>query len=544
MGRAFVRVTMPEQLETTATTSRKPGNGLCVAVVAMVAGLTLLRFLLCGVIELIPEEAYYWTYAKHPALGYFDHPPMVAWFVTLGTVLFGDTAMGVRIMTFVLWVATAGLLFLTGRMWFGKRVALLATLMFTLVPVCVGTGLLVTPDAPLLFFWVATLYLISKALHTRRGWYWLVAGVTFGGALLSKYYALLLAPSLLWFLLLSPNHRHWLRRAEPWLAVPIALAVFSPVIVWNSHHEWASFLFQSSRTAGTPKNTVRDVLLFWLFQLGVLTPPLFALFASAAARGVRRGWWQRDDNWNFVASFSLPLFFLFAAASFKTQIHVNWTAPAFLSLSLGASAMALDGLESDQPARAKRWRWGAWVTVALCGLAIVLLHITLAWGVPNPVARFPGIDRWPTVANMPKTFAYAHAGGWRAVSEQVAVVRAKVRDETKQEPFLLGMDKYNIAAELGFHLRAPNDCVNMFATGGQGLGYRYWTDLAKFEGRPAIAVVPKPSADLLSQLRLHFERVGEPQLLRVPRYQGLNRQVYLLICTGYHAAESPAPNPR
>ena len=58
--------------------------------------------------------------------------------------------------------------------------------MFTLVPVYVGTGLLVTPDAPLLFFWVATLYLISKALHTRRGWYWLVAGVTFGGALLSS----------------------------------------------------------------------------------------------------------------------------------------------------------------------------------------------------------------------------------------------------------------------------------------------------------------------------------------------------------------------
>jgi dolichol-phosphate mannosyltransferase len=518
-----VRVIMPEQVETTAAaTSRRPGNGLCVAVIAMVAGLTLLRLLLCGVTELIPEEAYYWTYAKHPALGYFDHPPIVAWFVTLGTALLGDTAMGVRIMTILLWTATAGLLFLTGRMWFGKRVALLATLMFALLPVYVGMGLLVTPDAPLLFFWMATLYLISKALHTGRGWYWLLAGVTFGGALLSKYYALLLAPSLLWFLLLSPKHRHWLRRAEPWLALPIALAVFSPVIIWNSHHEWASFLFQSTRTAGAAKHVWRDVLLFWLVQLGVLTPPLFALFAVAAVRGVRRGWWERDDNWNFVASFSLPLFFLFAAASFKTQIHVNWTAPAFLSLSLGASVMALDGLESGQPVRAKRWRWGAWVTVALCGLCIVFGHTSLAWGIP-------------------RSFAYTHAGGWRAVSEQVDIARARVRDETKQEPFLLGMDKYNIAAELGFYLGAPDNCVNMFATGGQGLGYRYWTDLAQFEGRPAIAVVPKPSADLISQLRLHFERVGEPEPLQVPRYQGLTRQVYLLNCTGYHATESRAP---
>jgi len=519
---------MPEELETSsaaAETSRKPGNGLCVAVIAMVAGLTLLRLLLCGVIELIPEEAYYWTYAKHPALGYFDHPPMVAWFVTLGTLLFGDTAMGVRIMTFVLWVATAGLLFLTGRMWFGKRVALVATLMYTLLPVYIGTGLLVTPDAPLLFFWVATLYLISKALYTGRGGYWLLAGVTFGGALLSKYYALLLAPSLLWFLLLSPKHRHWLRRVEPWLALPIALAVFSPVIIWNSHHEWASFLFQSSRTAGAAKHAWRTVLLFWGFQLGVLTPPLFALFARAASRGVRRGWLQRDDNWNFAASFSLPLFFLFAAASFKTQIHINWTAPAFLSLSLGASALALEGLESDEPARAKRWRWGAWVTVALCAVAIVFGTTSLAWGIP-------------------KSLAYVHAGGWRAVAEQVDVVRVKVRSETKQEPFLLGMDKYNIAAELGFYLRAPEDCVDMYAIGGQGLGYRYWTDLTKFEGRPAIAVVPKPSPDAVSQLHRYFDRVGEPQLVRVPRYRGLDRQVYVLICTGYHAAESTAPKPQ
>jgi dolichol-phosphate mannosyltransferase len=489
-----------------------------------VAVLTLLRFLLCDVIELIPEEAYYWTYAKHPALGYFDHPPMVAWCITLGTAMLGDTAMGVRVMTFVLWVATAGLLFLTGRMWFGKRAALLATLMFTLAPVYIGTGLIVTPDAPLLFFWVATLYLMSKALDTKRGWYWLLAGVTFGGALLSKYYALLLAPSLLWFLLLSPNHRHWLRRVEPWLTIPIALAVFSPVIIWNSHHDWASFLYQSTRTAGTPKNTLRDVLLFWLVQLGVLTPLLFALFAGAAARGVRRGWWGREDNWNFAASFSLPLFFLFAAASFKTQIHVNWTAPAFLALSLGASAMALDGLDSGQPSRAKRWRWGAWGTAVLCGLAVVFGHTSFAWG-------------------FPKFLAYAHAGGWQAVSEHVDATRIQVREETKQEPFLLGMDKYNIAAELGFYLRTPNDCVNLFATGGQGLGFRYWTNLEEFEGRPAVAVLPNLNLELVSQLRQHFEHVGEPQLVRVPRYRGLTRQVYLVVCNGYHASESASPNP-
>jgi len=100
----------------------------------------VLRLSLCGIIELLPEETYYWTYAQHPAFGYFDHPPMVAWIITAGTTLFGDTALGVRIVTFVLWGVTAVLLFLTGRMWFGRRTALVATLFFTLLRFMSGWG--------------------------------------------------------------------------------------------------------------------------------------------------------------------------------------------------------------------------------------------------------------------------------------------------------------------------------------------------------------------------------------------------------------------
>ena len=517
MSHAAVTLTMRVPTENTSSTPCPSDKGLWLAVVCMVTVMTVLRFSLCGIVELLPEETYYWTYAQHPAFGYFDHPPMVAWIITAGTTLFGDTALGVRIVTFVLWMASAGLLFLTGRIWFGRRTALAATLFFTLLPIYVGMGLIVTPDVPLVFFWVATLYMISKALHTGRGGYWLLAGVTFGGALLSKYYALLLAPSLLWFLLLSPNHRHWLRRPQPWLALPIALAVFSPVIIWNAHHQWASFLFQSTRTAGPQKNTLRNVGIFWLFQLGVLTPPFLALFAAAAVRGIRRGWLQHDDHWNFAASFSLPLFLLFVAASFKTEVHVNWTAPAFLTLTLGGAAILLEGIESAEAARSKRWRLGAWATIALCALAIVFLHTILAWGFP---------------------MAYTHASGWQATAQQVDAMRTRTRNETGQEPFVLGMEKYS-AAEIGFYLHQPYECVNAYAVGAQGLSYRYWTDLGRFEGRPAVVVFPKPPGDLLDQLRLHFDHVGDPEHSQVRAGGTRQRHMYLVICTGYHAREQP-----
>jgi dolichol-phosphate mannosyltransferase len=373
----------------------------------------------------------------------------------------------------------------------------------------------------LLFFWLATLYFISQVLHTNQGGYWLLAGVAFGGALLSKYYALLLAPSVVLFLLLSPTHRRWLRRPQFWLALPIALVVFSPVIIWNAQHDWASFLFQSTRTTVPQKHTIQDVLMFWAVQVAMLGPVFFPVFVCAAARGVKRGWRQREDRWNFVASFSLPLFLLFAAASFRTEIHVNWTAPAFLSLAFGAGAIAVDGLYSPEVARAKRWRIGSWAAVALSVAAIILGHTSLAW-------------------SFPKFIAYTRAGGWRALAKEVESAREDLARETGQRPFVLGMDKYNIAAELGFYLHQTDECVNMYALGAHGLGFRYWTDLRTFEGRPAIVVLSTPRENLLAELRQHFDRVDEPAPLRLRAHGNRYRNVCLVQSRGYHAEEKSA----
>jgi len=500
---------------------RETANGLVIGAAVAIAFIALLRFALVGVIELLPEEAYYWMYSKHPALGYFDHPPMVAWIISAGTALLGDTQMGVRFGTFLLWVASCALVFLTARLWFGRRAALAATILFALAPIYIGMGLIATPDAPLMFFWLATLYFISLALHTDRDRYWLAAGATFGGALLCKYYALLLAPSLALFLALSPTNRRWLRRPQFWLALPIALLMFSPVMVWNAQHDWASFLFQSTRTVVSQKHTFRDVLWFWAVQVGLLGPVFFPLFACAAGQSIKLGWLRHDDRWNFVASFSLPLFLLFVAASFKTEIHVNWTAPAFLSLACGAGAMVADGLSAEDPARARRWHIGSWIAVALAFLFVVLGHTSLAWG-------------------FPRTLAYSRASGWHALAKEVRQARENLGRETGQQPFVLGLDKYNIAAELGFYLHQPNECVNDYALGGSGLGFRYWADLQRFAGRPAIAVLTDLDMGSLKELRGHFDRVDEPTRISVPTHGLHTRRVYLVRCRGYHTEPNPS----
>ena len=63
---------------------------------AIVALLLVLRGVIAAVLPLSADEAYYWLWSLHPAFGYFDHPPMIAWLIRAGTFVFGDTPLGVR----------------------------------------------------------------------------------------------------------------------------------------------------------------------------------------------------------------------------------------------------------------------------------------------------------------------------------------------------------------------------------------------------------------------------------------------------------------
>lgn len=504
-------------METNLTHNHANPQPLPLLAMGSVLALTLLRLLLANTTELLPEEAYYWTYSQHPALSYFDHPPMVAWIIRLGTAVFGDNELGVRMATIALWPLSALLVFLTGRLWYDGKVAEVATVLFCLCPVFVGIGFVVTPDGTLIFFWLLTLYAVSKALLSGRGRFWFLGGIAFGCAMLSKYTAVMLAPSLFWFLLLSSNYRCWLLRFPPWLALALGLAVFSPVIIWNSQHQWASFVFQSTRTEVGNNDPMRvEAGTFWVYQLWALTPILFAWFAYTLGPAIRRGWLQREDPWNFSMSFALPMFLVFVLASFKTKGHINWTAPAFLSWSLAAAAVFQQQNGAWRSLRPVAWRWLVGVAIALCLTANALVHTSLLWG-------------------FPQQFALKSAGAWQGLAREVRDARNELSLETGQPAFILGVDKYNLAAEMGFYLREPVDIINDYALGTGGLGYRYWIDLNQLAGRPAIAIFEQDKIGPFSMIWLqqHFNKVAEWVPVEIQGNGRQKRKVYLVKCYGY-----------
>src|SRR5579863_3814674 len=213
-----------------------------------VLALVALRLVGAAWTPLTFDEAYYWTWSKHLASGYYDHPPGVALVIRLGTLIAGDTEFGVRLVSILLALPMSFAVYRTAEILFGgRRVASTATILLNVTMMAAVGTMIVTPDAPLLVASSFVLYALAKVLATGRGAWWLAVGVAVGAALLSKYSALFFGPAILIWLVAVPKLRRWLISPWPYLGGIIALAIFSPVILWNADHHWVSFIKQIGR---------------------------------------------------------------------------------------------------------------------------------------------------------------------------------------------------------------------------------------------------------------------------------------------------------
>jgi Dolichyl-phosphate-mannose-protein mannosyltransferase len=261
----------------------------------LISASALIRLLGASSLGLGNDEAYHFLYAVHPALSYYDHPPMMAWIEMAGLGLTGAqaSACALRIGFIALFAGSTWLLArLTTRTYggwagFAAAFALNVTGYYGL-----AAATFALPDGPLLFFWLLTIDRLSVALEEPgRGrlvpWVWV--GFAWGGAMLSKYHAVFIPLATALYVVLDPAMRRWLRAPGPYLAFGLGLVMFSPVLVWNAGHGWVSFLFQGSRAVGSwvPRPDFLAVAI--LAQAGYLFPWIWVPLIVILVRQCR-GW--------------------------------------------------------------------------------------------------------------------------------------------------------------------------------------------------------------------------------------------------------------
>jgi len=497
-----------------------------VASFGLVAFVLLLRLIYLGVGQLIPDEAYYWNYAQHMDLSFFDHPPMVAWLIWLGTAVFGDTEFGMRIGAFVCGLVTMGYLYALAANLYDKSTGIRTMLLLAILPFYFATGLLMTPDAPLVAAWAATLYYLERALIANRSIAWLGVGIAFGLGLLSKYTLGLLGLAALVFVILDPVARRWMGRPHPYLAAVLALLLFSPVLIWNMEHDWISIMFQSERAKGIG----RHFSVQWLFLhiLVLLTPVGLAAAVIALLPGSDGGDSISDRRRRlFIRVFAGVPLAAFVWLSLFGAPKFHWTGPVWLAL-LPTMAWMLGQANGQRPAAG--WLRAAWKpTIALC----IFLY---AFGLHYVVLGIPGIPY--------KGFNNHYY--WREATREVEHLAAEVARKTGQKPIVVGMTKWSVASALSFYERKeePMDIRSRNFFGPSGAMYDFWQAADPPTDRPIILVSMK--AHLLEHngegfsLEPMLAGLGPIERREVTRDGKPLREIYYRIARGYKGIHLPA----
>ena len=437
------RVTSLSPAGPPGTGSREPRTGSWRAIVFAA---TLVRLIVAASTPLFPDETYYWVWSRHLAAGYFDHPPAVAWLIRAGTLIFGDTPLGVRFGTVLAGTIGIVLMCSSARRVAGERGALLAAIVFAVMPLSAAGLVLATPDAPLLAATAATAYALLRVLESPPRsrasiTWWCAAGVALGAGFCSKYTSALLPLAVFAALLSRRDLRIRLREPGPYLATAIALLVFLPVVIWNAEHSWVSFAFQLQHGLGDAGGSViqREAELIG-GQLGLVSPILFVMMALAVARSFRH------SASAFLGVIAIAIFVFFMYSATHRRVEANWPALAYLP---GVLLLV---------AHVGGRRWDAWLRsgiVVAVSITIVVYVNAFTPILPVRAGRDPA----------------ARAAGWSDLARAVDHARRNCSSASSMSdvpaptsPVLPPMsdvrcpmsdvasDRYQEASELAFHL--------------------------------------------------------------------------------------------
>jgi len=345
-------------------------------VLLLISGATLVRLFLATQLELGNDEVYYWTYALYPDWSHFDHPPMVgimSQIFSLNLLLKDDFFL--RFGPILLSAGSTWIIFLIGAKIKDSKTGLYAAFLFTGSVYCsIIGGFSLTPDAPLVFFWMLSMNLMidflakGKITPTEKKKI-LLFGLVAGLAMLSKYQGAFLWIAVFAYVILF--NRKWLKEFSFYVSGLISACVLLPLVIWNVQNDFISFTFHTARVA--PGWEFRlDYFLTEIFgQMAYNNPVNYVLIVIAIIALIKKKHFLESQFSKILLAIVLPLWIVFTGFSIFRSTLPHWTAPAFLPLILIAAAYWSDR-ERNQT---KTFFWVKFPVYFLAGLLAVAVWL-------------------------------------------------------------------------------------------------------------------------------------------------------------------------
>jgi hypothetical protein len=484
-------------------------------------------------IDLAEDECYYWDWSRQLDLSYYSKGPATALLIRGSCKIFGDTMQAVRYPAVFLRAGVAIMTYwLALRLFKSDLLALMATILGYITPMFLAAGLIMTTDPAYLFCWAAATCLAVKAIFDERKWAWIGIGMIVGIGTLTKFSMPLWMAGLFLFLMTARPFRQHLRTPWPWVALGIAALWMTPVIIWNSHRGWVTFLHVGEDVgARAGKFHPSNLLDFWAGQLGVIGPMFVVVMAAVVSALVRD---SREENWprRFLLCIGLPIFMAVLICSFRANPAANWTAAAYVTFFILTADFLLRKMSDLRQWRLWRVLFYACATAGL-GVIVIAHYTESLYPLVSAINRHRA--RPIVIAKFDPT---AKVKGWAEAGQILSD-----RRELMGSDCMVMAGDYQVTAELAFYMRGRPTayCAGSYFTGPVREPYNQYDvwrnrrlDQAELRGRDVLYV-----GALNRDLWRAFDRVVQLEPVEVSRNGAVVRRLECWACYGFRGLVWP-----
>jgi 4-amino-4-deoxy-L-arabinose transferase-like glycosyltransferase len=298
----------------------------------------IVRLAIAASIELGNDEVYYYTYAQHLQLSYFDHPPLVACFILITTAnLLLQSEVFVRLGAVIASAIGTFIVYKTGALLYSRQAGWYAALLYNSSLYCsIVAGTFILPDSPQMIFWLTGIWLllsISKLpVGSKDGTkLWWLFGLVAGLCMMSKLHGVFLwIAASLYIFFLEPG---WLKYKTIYLSALVSLLVISPLIIWNVQNNFISYTYHSGRVDIAGASIRADGFIRELGGAILYTNPFTFFLIFKAVVAAFKGKLQVDKKQITLLLFcGLPLISVLLMVSLFKDTLPHWSGPAYTSL--------------------------------------------------------------------------------------------------------------------------------------------------------------------------------------------------------------------
>lgn len=284
--------------------------------------LSILNIIQSSYTELLPDEAYYWVYSQYMDWGFFDHPPLVAIWVTISDFLFNGE-LGVRFFSAISFSLMIYLVWNTIDHPSKNKYSWLFLLLFFSTALLNVYGFITTPDTPLLFFFALFLWSYKHYLTKKNTLIYFTLAIAITGMMYSKYQGIL----IIFFIFLS----NWklVKDYKIWLVCFGALILYIPHIYWQYVNDFPSVRYHLYERASVASYKFEYTLMHVVNAIAILGFTFITIY-KAFFKGIK----NKDIFYRGLNSIVLGFFFFFLISSFRGHVQAQWIAPIMLPLIL------------------------------------------------------------------------------------------------------------------------------------------------------------------------------------------------------------------